>query len=137
MHGASWVHRDVKPANLQLALTVQGVPHLQLADFGIALREADVRLTATGLVHGTPGYMAPEVLEGHACDASQDVWAAAACALEALAPLPRGERPAARELPSRLVPALAGSSDPAAPALEQVLSAMLAPDPRSEEHTSE
>jgi len=131
MHDASWVHRDVKPANLLLALTGERGPHLLLADFGIALHESDVRLTATGLVHGTPGYMAPEVLEGHACDASQDVWAAAACALEALAPLPRGERPTARELPSRLVPALAGSSDPAAPALEQVLSAMLAPDPRA------
>ena len=131
MHGASWVHRDVKPANLLLALTGQGGPHLLLADFGIALHESDVRLTATGLVHGTPGYMAPEVLEGHTSDASQDVWAAAACALEALAPLPRGERPAPGKLPVRLSPALAGSPDPAAPALEQVLSAMFAADPRA------
>lgn len=131
MHEASWVHRDVKPANLLLDLTGAEEPHLLLADFGIALHESDVRLTATGLVHGTPGYMAPEVLEGQTSTTSQDVWAAAACALEALMPPPRGERPTAMELPSRLAPALAGSADPVAPLLEQVLSAMFATDPQA------
>src|SRR5699024_11723271 len=83
MHAAQWVHRDVKPANLLLDATGEEAPHLLLADFGIALHESDVRLTETGFAHGTPGFMAPEVLAGAGTSTAQDVWAAAACALEA------------------------------------------------------
>src|SRR5699024_10115286 len=82
MHAAQWVHRDVKPANLLLDATGEEAPHLLLADFGIALHESDVRLTETGFAHGTPGFMAPEVLAGAGTSTAQDVWAAAACALE-------------------------------------------------------
>src|SRR5699024_9985050 len=66
MHASRWVHRDVKPANLLLDSTGEAHPHLLLADFGIALHETDVRLTETGFVHGTPGFMAPEALKGAA-----------------------------------------------------------------------
>ncbi|WP_193104322.1 serine/threonine-protein kinase [Brachybacterium sp. FME24] len=129
MHESSWVHRDVKPANLLLDATGDGAPHLLLADFGIALHETDVRLTETGFVHGTPGFMAPELLEGLGTSWAQDVWAAAACALEALAPLPPRERPAPSSLPQRVSAALAGSADPAARPLGDLLRAMLAIDP--------
>ncbi|HEX7350344.1 serine/threonine-protein kinase [Brachybacterium sp.] len=131
MHDAHWVHRDVKPANLLLEPTTDGVPHLLLADFGIALHEMDVRLTETGFAHGTPGFMAPEVLEGSGTSAAQDVWAAAACALEALAPSRPREHLAPAELPGRVHSALTGSMDPAARPLGELLQQMLEADPLS------
>lgn len=129
MHEANWVHRDVKPANLLLEPTADGSPHLLLADFGIALHETDVRLTETGFRHGTPGFMAPEVLEGMGTSASQDVWAAAACALDALAPPRPRERLLPAELPERAHDVLAASADPAARPLAQLLQEMLTPEP--------
>ena len=53
------MHRDVKPGNV---LLVDGDP--VLIDFGIAHVADDIRLTMTGLVMGTPGYLAPEVVGG-------------------------------------------------------------------------
>ncbi|MBB5831872.1 serine/threonine-protein kinase [Brachybacterium aquaticum] len=129
MHAQRWVHRDVKPANLLLDATGSAAPHLLLADFGIALHESDVRLTETGFVHGTPGFMAPEALEGAGTSAAQDVWAAGACAVEALDPRPPRERPDPSALPARIDSALAGSADPAAPVLGRLLHALLAKDP--------
>lgn len=131
MHEARWVHRDVKPANLLLDATGDRAPHLLLADFGIALHETDVRLTETGFAHGTPGFMAPEVISGSLTSFSQDVWAAAACAVEALDPLPPRQRSVPAELPERMQRALAGSADPAAPHLAELLRAMLDPEPES------
>lgn len=129
MHRSQWVHRDVKPANLLLDATGNGVPHLLLADFGIALHVSDVRLTETGFVHGTPGFMAPEILAGEETSAAQDVWAAAACALEALAPLPPRARPEPSTAARRVTDALAGSPDPGAAPLGDLLRSMLAAEP--------
>ena len=129
MHAARWVHRDVKPANLLLDSTGHGAPHLLLADFGIALHESDIRLTETGLVHGTPGFMAPEALEGDTGSAAQDVWAAGACALEALDPRPPRERPEPARALDRLERALRGSADPSAAGLGALLRSLLAADP--------
>ncbi|MGY5763734.1 protein kinase domain-containing protein [Brachybacterium sp. DNPG3] len=123
MHASAWVHRDVKPANLLLDATGADAPHLLLADFGIALHHTDIRLTETGMVHGTRGYMAPEVLEGHTTSPSQDVWAAAACARELLGPahgiLADGPRAADPMV----------AADPASAPLARLLAAMLAQDP--------
>ncbi|MEE1649319.1 protein kinase [Brachybacterium sp. J144] len=129
LHESGWVHRDVKPANLLLAATGAAAPHLLLADFGIALHTSDIRLTETGLVQGTPGFQAPEAIAGQTTSTAQDVWAAAACALEALAPSAPRERPTAGQLPARLDAALAGSPDPAARPLGALLHAMLSADP--------
>jgi eukaryotic-like serine/threonine-protein kinase len=129
MHESRWVHRDLKPANLLLDATGYGAPHLLLADFGIALHETDVRLTETGFAHGTPGFIAPEILAGRGTSAAQDVWAAAACALDALAPPRPRERREPAELPDRLRDVLTGSADPAARPLQDLLLSMLATDP--------
>lgn len=128
LHVAGWVHRDVKPANLLLGATGTGHPHLLLADFGIALHATDIRLTATGMVAGTPGFMAPEVLAGDLSAAAQDVWAAAACALEALAPGRPGDRPRPEELAARLPELLPAPEGPEA-TLRETLAALLDDDP--------
>ncbi|WP_194922512.1 serine/threonine-protein kinase [Catenulispora pinisilvae] len=59
IHDAGLVHRDVKPANVLLAANG---PHL--IDFGIARESAASTITRTGVVVGTPPYMAPEQIRG-------------------------------------------------------------------------
>ncbi|WP_218974326.1 serine/threonine-protein kinase [Streptomyces sp. NP160] len=73
IHHAGVVHRDLKPGNV---LVADGDP--VVIDFGIAQVADDVRLTSAGLVMGTPGYLAPEVLDGASPTSSGDWWGWAA-----------------------------------------------------------
>jgi serine/threonine protein kinase len=68
IHAAGVVHRDLKPGNVMLA---QDRPIV--IDFGIAQAGDATRLTQTGLVMGTPGYLAPEVIEGQPSSPASDV----------------------------------------------------------------
>ncbi|MGH3277825.1 MAG: serine/threonine-protein kinase [Trebonia sp.] len=68
IHAADVVHRDLKPGNVMLD---NGRP--VLIDFGIAHVQDSARLTKTGLVMGTPGYLAPEVIEGGPASGASDV----------------------------------------------------------------
>jgi serine/threonine protein kinase len=72
IHGAGVIHRDLKPGNVMF---LDGEPIV--IDFGIAQAVDSTRLTATGLVIGTPGYLAPEIIEGEEAGAPADVhsWA--------------------------------------------------------------
>ena len=70
-HRVGVTHRDLKPANI--LLTKHGV---KLLDFGIArLAGKHETLTTAGEAVGTPGFMAPELWQGHAGDARSDVFA--------------------------------------------------------------
>lgn len=89
VHRAGWLHRDVKPANILLEATGTGRPHLRLGDFGTALRAEHPRFTEVGLVHGTPGYIAPEISVGGPPTMEGDLYAAGVVGLRMLFPAVR------------------------------------------------
>jgi serine/threonine protein kinase len=70
-HAQGLVHRDVKPANILLE---DGVERVRLADFGLARAAADALLTQSGIVAGTPHYMAPEQARGDLVDQRADLF---------------------------------------------------------------
>lgn len=71
-HARGVIHRDVKPANLMISLRGQ----VKIADFGIALANSivDNKLTGAGEFVGTPGYLSPEIVQGHTVDARSDIF---------------------------------------------------------------
>lgn len=80
-HANGVVHRDVKPSNI----LVRADGHVKLTDFGIARGSADAALTQTGLVTGSPAYLAPEVASGQQASPASDVWSLGATLFHALA----------------------------------------------------
>ncbi|MER8162121.1 serine/threonine-protein kinase [Streptomyces sp. NPDC094472] len=70
IHMKGLVHRDLKPANVLIAADGPRV-----VDFGIAVAAEDTALTPTGLIVGTPGFMAPEQLKGDPITPAADVFA--------------------------------------------------------------
>ena len=73
VHEAGVIHRDLKPANVMI---MDGEP--MVIDFGIAQVADEVRVTATGLVMGTPGYLSPEIADGKNSSEKTDWWGWAA-----------------------------------------------------------
>src|SRR5690606_18315277 len=89
VHAAGVVHRDLKPSNVMV--TGDGP---SLIDFGIAQSPEDARTTMTGFVMGTPGYIAPELLDGGDPVPETDWWSwAALLAFAATGRSPFGVRP--------------------------------------------
>ncbi|MEU3275137.1 serine/threonine-protein kinase [Saccharomonospora sp. NPDC006951] len=114
VHGRGLVHRDVKPANILLHSTATLAPHLRLSDFGLVHAMGSQRVTRTGFVVGTPGYLAPEVLAGRPPHASQDLFAAGAVAAQLIS---GSEEPG----PER---------EPDSGPLRPVVTTLCSPDPR-------
>ncbi|WP_326837226.1 protein kinase [Amycolatopsis rhabdoformis] len=69
-HSAGIVHRDVKPANIMVAPDGR----VKLTDFGIAHAIDDPRLTTSGVIVGSPAFMAPERVEGREAMPESDLW---------------------------------------------------------------
>ncbi len=76
-HSRGIVHRDMKPENVFLVNRDDGV-HVKVIDFGISKEAGPSNLTKTGVVMGTPSYMAPEQARGDKVDPRADVYAVGA-----------------------------------------------------------
>ncbi|MCC6528399.1 MAG: serine/threonine protein kinase, partial [Polyangiaceae bacterium] len=128
-HHRGIVHRDLKPENLFLHHRPDGSVTVKVLDFGIAglgaaLGPDAARLTSTGSILGTPGYMAPEQARGDvaAIGPATDVWALGLVAFRCLGGRDYWPGPSAGEVvaqiltaplapPSTLVPGLPGAFD--------------------------
>lgn len=123
IHAAGVVHRDLKPSNV---LMPDGRP--VVIDFGIAHAADEVRLTSTGFVMGTPGYIAPELLEGGTATAATDWWGfGATLAFMATGRAPYGGGPTAAVLDR--VRRGQADLDGVEPAMGRLLRRVLDPDP--------
>jgi eukaryotic-like serine/threonine-protein kinase len=117
-HAAGLVHRDIKPGNLLLAPG----DLVKITDFGIAHAAGSAPVTGTGIVIGTPGYLAPERAAGMRGTPASDLYALGVVAYECLvgaAPFPAEDGLAGPPSGDRPVPALAPlpASVPAAAAM--------------------
>ncbi|MEO3811867.1 serine/threonine-protein kinase [Sphaerisporangium sp. B11E5] len=119
-HAAGIVHRDVKPANILL----EG-DRVVLTDFGIATLEGDATLTPTGVMIGTPAYMAPEQIDGKEATAASDMWSLGATLYTAAEGRPPFSAPTTAALlmaVSRGKPAPMAHSGPLQPLLRDLMS---------------
>ena len=124
-HQAGIVHRDVKPGNILIADDGTAL----VSDFGISRAHGDASLTMTGMVHGTPAFLAPEVARGADASPASDVFSLGATLYAALEGHPPfGTDPSAIAILHR---AAGGVIDPPqrSGALAPVLLEMLAADP--------
>jgi eukaryotic-like serine/threonine-protein kinase len=121
-HEQGVIHRDIKPQNLM----VQPDGTLKVMDFGVArLRERSHGLTSTGIVVGTPAYMAPEQLMDDPVDARVDIYAAGVVLYECLT----GHRPVDGSSPHVLMARMLSSDirppHEVNPAVSKLLSAIV------------
>lgn len=69
-HDREIIHRDIKPANIKVTSGGQ----VKLMDLGLALPREGKRVTAQGMVIGTPAYLSPEQAQGHTLDHRTDIY---------------------------------------------------------------
>ena len=89
-HSMGIIHRDLKPENIFLCKQMGIDEYPKVLDFGLAkvteqqMRPGSVNLTQEGMVFGTPEFMSPEQAQGHALDATSDIYSLAVILYEAL-----------------------------------------------------
>ncbi|SFT48081.1 Serine/threonine protein kinase [Actinopolyspora lacussalsi subsp. righensis] len=125
-HQAGVVHRDVKPGNILLAADGR----IKLSDFGISRNVAEPTLTRTGIMLGTPAFIAPEVAAGETVTAAADLWglgAALYAAAEGVPPYDTDDNPVAtiNSVVNGPVPNTARPGP-----IGEVITALLVKDPR-------
>ncbi|MFN2478492.1 MAG: serine/threonine-protein kinase [Pseudonocardiaceae bacterium] len=124
-HAAQIVHRDVKPGNI----LITGDGTAKITDFGVSRAAGDVTVTQTGMMAGTPAYLAPEVARGQVPTPASDVFSLGAtlyASVEGCSPFGDTDNPLA------LLHAVAGGQVRPpwqAGALSAVLMRLLAADP--------
>ena len=83
-HEHDIIHRDIKPANIVLSQKAGLGDHVKILDFGLARLNAETSNLTTGIVVGTPSYMAPEQIRGIAIDNRADLYACGVLLFELL-----------------------------------------------------
>src|SRR5204862_6960682 len=87
-HDLEIVHRDLKPENIMVCNRPDGTNYAVVMDFGLAKeRKAGLelqKLTATGIILGTPEFMSPEQLRGKPLDPRTDIYSLALMTYEML-----------------------------------------------------
>ena len=87
-HDLKIIHRDLKPENVMICTRADGVESAVVMDFGLAKERRSgaelEKLTATGIILGTPEFMSPEQLRGKTLDARTDVYSLALMTYEML-----------------------------------------------------
>ena len=135
VHSARLIHRDIKPANILLDATGTGRPYAFLTDFGIAIDLDGPRFTETGKVHGTPGYLAPELMRLGDITPAVDLYAVGMLGATMLTGMRPREFDIAQEPPPntpeslwRLIRALGHPEPPKRPSLEEALHELSRPE---------
>lgn len=125
-HDAGVIHRDVTPSNIMM-----GPDGPVLIDFGLSHRETDDRLTRDGLVSGTAGYVAPEVIDGEEPGMRADDWSWAATlayAATGKAPFGSGTGAISKTLEAKVELPVFPGSEAIAAALSRDIDARPTPD---------
>ena len=132
------VHDDISLGNIVVLYTGQ----VKLVDFGVAQARATADATpeTTGHLHGKPGYMAPEKLDGKRADPRSDIWSLGVVLWEALAQkrLFIGAQPAEiiREVRYLKIPPPSSANPAVPPELDAIAMRALARDPRERYQTA-
>jgi TolB-like protein len=143
-HARRFLHRDLKPANIMV--TPQG--HVKVMDFGLARRVEDMptadqgtrelpasRLTAAGMIVGTPDYMSPEQVKGLELDSRSDLFSFGVILAEMLGGRHPFRQPSVGETLSAVLREPPAFADDMPQHLKAVVSRLLAKDPQ-DRHTS-
>jgi serine/threonine-protein kinase len=134
-HAAGVIHRDLKPDNILIVPMADGSVQAKVLDFGIARAlEQNTQITATGMVCGTPAYMAPEQAQNEALDFRSDLYSLGVIMFEMISGWPPFSGTNSlqimikhiQEPPPTLQAFLPGGSVP--PAVEALTTALLAKD---------